>query len=393
MKKILLLLVVILSVNLFSFELMKFIIVESPKDDISEMKKLTKPKFMTGETMYMVFDLGNCNMKNNTASITYSYELKASMKSVYKSRPEIINPGMQSFWYLIEHQLNTGPGMYQAILTVKDNNSGEETKRTVVFRLKKGKSTGFVKKKAAPVVQVKEELAITEPAINTPSTGNVDLSVSSGSFISENGLLSLDKNVYFPNEEIKVTFKVMNHFATSAWVGVLPVDCPHGSEKVNDENDISYKRLKYKKYEKGGTMILKAPKKLGNYDIRLNDTDSDGKEMAYVPFTVTTRSDKISLSTSKKTYFPNEEIKIDFKVHPAFAASAWIGIVPNDCPHGSEKVNDENDISYKRLKYKKYNGGGSMTLKAPKNSGTYDVRMHNTDSDGYEVASVTITVK
>ena len=56
-------------------------------------------------------------------------------------------------------------------------------------------------------------------------------------------------------------------------------------------------------------------------------------------------------------------------------------------------INDENDLTYKHLKYKKYNGGGSMTLKAPKKSGKYDVRMHNTDNKGYEVASVTITVK
>ncbi|MBN2790257.1 MAG: hypothetical protein JXR69_08715, partial [Candidatus Delongbacteria bacterium] len=133
--------------------------------------------------------------------------------------------------------------------------------------------------------------------------------------------------------------------------------------------------------------------KLGNYDIRLNDNDSNGKEMAYVPFTVSVKSDLISLSTDKKSYFPNEDIKIDFKVHPAFASSAWIGIVPGDCPHGSEKVNDENDLAYKHLQYKRYNGGGSMVLKAPKQSGTYDIRMHNTDSDGYEVASVTIIVK
>ena len=108
---------------------------------------------------------------------------------------------------------------------------------------------------------------------------------------------------------------------------------------------------------------------------------------------IATRSNNIALSTDKKAYFPNENIKIDFKVHPAFATSAWIGILPNDCPHGSETVNDENDLAYKYLKYKKYNGGGSMVLKAPKKSGTYDIRMHNTTDDGYEVASVTIMVK
>ncbi|MCK5760709.1 MAG: hypothetical protein KAH33_05410 [Candidatus Delongbacteria bacterium] len=390
MKKTLLLLIIILTVNLFSFELTKFWVVESPKDDISEMKKMKKAKLKTGETLYMVFDLNNCKMKNNKASITYSYELKSNMRSVYKSTPETLRPGSQGFWYLIEHKLNTSTGTYEGILTVKDNNDGTKTKRSVIFRLKKGKSGAFVKKKVEKGKPVKIKVADNN---NIPSRSKVELNVSSGSFVSENGLLSLDKNEYFPDEEIKVTFKVLKHFSASAWVGILPIGCPHGSETVNDENDLGYKYLKYKKYEQGGTMILKAPKKTGSYDIRLNDTDGNGKEMAYVPFVVSTRSDKIALSTNKKAYFPNEEIKIDFKVHPAFSPSAWIGILPNDCPHGSEKVNDENDLGYKYLKYKKYNGGGSMVLKAPKKSGTYDIRMHNTDADGYEVASVTITVK
>ena len=386
MKKILLLLIVILAVNLFSFELMKFWVVESPKDDIEEMKKVKKAKLKTGETLYMVFDLNNCKMKNNKASITYSYELKSNLRSVYKSTPETLRPGSQGFWYLIEHKLNTSPGTYEGILTVKDNNAGTEKKRSVMFRLKKGKSGAFVKKKV-------EKPVVVEPVTVHQSNNAVETPTMEAPKANNNKLLSLDKNEYFPDEEIKVTFKVMKHFASSAWIGILPADCPHGSEKVNDENDIGYKHLKYKKYEQGGTMILKAPRKIGNYDIRLNDTDSNGKEMAYVPFIVSTRSDKISLTTNKGSYFPNEEIKIDFKVHPAFATSAWIGILPNDCPHGSEKVNDENDLGYKHLKYKKYNGGGSMVLKAPKQSGIYDIRMHNTDSDGYEVASVTITVK
>ena len=90
MKKTLLLLIIILTVNLFSFELMKFWVVESPKDDIEQMKKVKKAKLKTGETLYMVFDLNNCKMKNNKASITYSYELKSNMRSVYKSTPETL---------------------------------------------------------------------------------------------------------------------------------------------------------------------------------------------------------------------------------------------------------------------------------------------------------------
>ncbi len=374
--------------NLFSVNLLKFWIVESSQDNIEDMVKLRNPKLLTGEYLNLVFDLDNCKMKNNKASITYYYELKANMKTVFKSTPETLRPDMQNFWYLIEHELRTSPAFYEAIIYITDNNSGKKTRRSTSFKLKKGKSSGFTNKKKKVM---HKEVEQAEIEVNNNSQVSIEIPKMEKAKVNNNKLLSLDKREYFPNEKIEVTFKVLNSFTSSAWVGVLPNDCPHGSEKVNDENDISYKYLKYKKYEKGGTMILKAPWKKGNYDMRLHDTNK-GREMAFVPFIVSVRSDKIALSTDKTSYFPNEEIKIVYKVHPAFTSSAWIGIVPADCPHGSEKVNDENDISYKYLKYKKYLGGGDMILKAPKKSGTYDVRMHNTN-EGYEVASVTITVR
>ena len=379
----------LLLTNLFSVNLLKFWVVEEPMDNLDEMVKLRSPKLQKGDYLNLVFDLDNCKMKNNKASITYYYELKANMKTVYKSTPETLRPDMQNFWYLIEHELRTSPSNYEAIIYITDNNSGKKARRSLYFKLKKGSSRGFAKKRKRVVY---EETKQAEIAVNhNNSQVSVEIPKIEKAKENSNKLLSLDKGEYFPNEEIKVTFKVLNSFTSSAWVGVLPDDCPHGLEKVNDENDISYKYLKYKKYEKGGTMILKAPKKKGSYDIRLNDSN-DGREMAFVPFIVSVRSDKIALSTDKKTYFPNEEIKITYKVHPAFTSSAWIGVLPTDCPHGSEKVNDENDLSYKYLKYKKYLGGGDMILKAPKQSGTYDIRMHNSN-DGYEVASVTIMVK
>jgi hypothetical protein len=63
----------------------------------------------------------------------------------------------------------------------------------------------------------------------------------------------------------------------------VPSHVPHGSEAENDKNDIAYQ---YLKGMQSGTMIFKAPAKIGAYDFRMHDTDNNGKEVASVSFQV-----------------------------------------------------------------------------------------------------------
>jgi uncharacterized protein YoxC len=93
---------------------------------------------------------------------------------------------------------------------------------------------------------------------------------------------------------------------------------------------------------------------------------------------------------NKTTFAPTEEIQVSFVALSTFASNAWVGIIPSDIPHGSEAVNDQHDLSYQYL-----NGrtSGTLVFKAPTPNGSYDLRMHDTDSNGQEVYSVSFEVR
>lgn len=102
----------------------------------------------------------------------------------------------------------------------------------------------------------------------------------------------------------------------------------------------------------------------------------------------TTVSDA-SLSLSRDRYAPGDAIVVNFKASAGYADNAWIGIIPSRVPHGSEAENDRHDLSYQYLKKR---ASGSMTFIAPKEAGDYDLRMHDSDNNGREVASVSFRV-
>ena len=93
----------------------------------------------------------------------------------------------------------------------------------------------------------------------------------------------IDKSVYSPGEKIVVTFTARKNFPQNAWIGIIPSNIEHGSEATNDAHDIAYQ---YIDKRTSGTMIFKAPASPGKYDIRMNNSDDNGKEVAYVSFKV-----------------------------------------------------------------------------------------------------------
>jgi hypothetical protein len=96
-----------------------------------------------------------------------------------------------------------------------------------------------------------------------------------------------------------------------------------------------------------------------------------------------------SLELDKTIFAPGEEIAVHFSVGDRVAPSAWIGIIPSRVPHGSEAENDKNDITYQYLQGKP---SGTLIFIAPSNIGSYDFRMHDTDDNGREIASVSFQV-
>ncbi len=95
--------------------------------------------------------------------------------------------------------------------------------------------------------------------------------------------LKLEKTVFAPGETINVVFTAPAGYSSTAWVGVIPSNIPHGDESVNDNYDICYE---YLRKATAGVLTFKAPQKAGNYDFRMNDSDSGGSEVASVSFTV-----------------------------------------------------------------------------------------------------------
>lgn len=97
-----------------------------------------------------------------------------------------------------------------------------------------------------------------------------------------------------------------------------------------------------------------------------------------------------SMTLDKASYQTAETIEVTLVINTPLADDAWVGIIPTDTPHGLEADNDAVDISYV---YVNTAVEGKVTLNAPTEAGTFDVRLFNTDSsDGVELASETITV-
>jgi O-acetylhomoserine/O-acetylserine sulfhydrylase-like pyridoxal-dependent enzyme len=197
--------------------------------------------------------------------------------------------------------------------------------------------------------------------------------------------LKLDKTKFKEGESIAVHFEAPSTFPGNAWVGIVPSNIPHGQESVNDQHDLAYQYLSKKT---SGTLTFKAPSKPGQYDFRMNDSDSSGKEVAHVTFYVGKVS--ASLRLEKYSFKANAEIKVHFDAPANLPDNAWVGIIPSNIAHGSESENDSHDLTYQYLKKRT---SGTLTFKAPANPGKYDFRMNSTDNNGKEIAYVTFIVK
>ncbi len=210
------------------------------------------------------------------------------------------------------------------------------------------------------------------------------------------GEIKLAKEEYLPGEDVSFTFSTEGEFGRNAWIGVIPSEIEHGDETKNDQHDISYV------YFKGtsGSSKLKAPDKPGKYDLRMHTSDANGKEVTYVSFTVkeateepgteTKSEGKYTLSSNKTSYKPGEAITVKFTASSDWGNNAWIGIIPSDIKHGDESENDKHDVAYQYLRGK---SSGTITLNAPSKPGKYDLRMHDTDSNGKEITYISFTVK
>lgn len=193
-----------------------------------------------------------------------------------------------------------------------------------------------------------------------------------------------EPTVVAPGGRVTAHFEAAATFHEHAWIGVVPSEVEHGSEEVNDRNDSSYEFIRGRLE---GTSVLSAPSKPGSYDVRLHDSDRNGREVAHTSFRVEAAQARIWLD--KNEFTTGEKITVHFEVSTELGTGAWAGIVPSGIPHGDEGVNDQHDVDYK---YVKNGADGTLELSAPATPGSWDVRLHDTDTSGQEIAFVTLTV-
>ena len=200
------------------------------------------------------------------------------------------------------------------------------------------------------------------------------------------GSITLDKAEYAKYDPIHVTFVAYDWYADNAWMGIVPPEVPHGKETDSDGNYITYQYIR----GHDGKITFQAPGEMGTYTMRMFDSDSGGKETASVTFVVNREPGNIKLSLEKTTFSPGETIILTFQAPPTLPRNAWIGIVPSHIPHGDESTNDDNDMGYNYISNR---ATGTMEFTAPDKPGSYDFRMHDTDSSGKELTHITFEVK
>jgi hypothetical protein len=116
---------------------------------------------------------------------------------------------------------------------------------------------------------------------------------------------------------------------------------------------------------------------------------ADGRVVSRTLRLPTQTSASAGLSLNRDRYTPGEAIVVNFTAPASYPNDAWIGIIPAQVPHGSEAENDRHDLTYQYLQKRT---SGSMTFTAPAAPGNYDLRLHDTDNNGKEVASVSFQV-
>lgn len=116
--------------------------------------------------------------------------------------------------------------------------------------------------------------------------------------------MHLEKQVFDPGDSITVHFVASDKYDNSAWIGVVPSNIPHGSERTNDKHDLDYKAMNGKYC---GTLSFQAPDKPGSYDLRMHDNDPIGflgsaAEVASITFQVRDKqTDTLTASMSNET--------------------------------------------------------------------------------------------
>ena len=236
----------------------------------------------------------------------------------------------------------------------------------------------------------------------------------------------LDKTSLMPLERLRIGFSGAETLAADAWLGVVPAAIPHGQEAANEAASLA---TFYLDGAGSGSFVTRAPAAPGAYEVRLHDSDSDGRELLAVGFTVegpptpplaeepaqpapapetepaepAPEAPAEAVPEQPASPAPPPEIVLPagdwaapgsrmtahLILHAPLPDSAWIGLVASDVPHGNEDVIDLHELAWQWVANLP---DGLWTLTAPAEPGRYDVRVMQDTAGGPDLAWASFTV-
>jgi hypothetical protein len=94
---------------------------------------------------------------------------------------------------------------------------------------------------------------------------------------------------------------------------------------------------------------------------------------------------------SSEVVAPGSYFTVTVSAPPNLPRNAWVGVIPSHITHGDEAMNDQHDVSYQYMEGRTH---AVLTFQAPEVPGSYELRLHDTDANGVELAtSAAFTVR
>lgn len=208
-------------------------------------------------------------------------------------------------------------------------------------------------------------------------------------------------DIAVPSEKFVFTMDWEASDESTAWIGLVPSDTPHGNAS-KEENPAFMMDLNEITENKAELTIPEDYE--GLYDIRVYDNAENGKEKAYMTIVIGNYSfEPVYLSEENADFSVDINLPENKIILPDSLLSftitqngdlpkdgtAWIGVIPSATEH-TEPASDAANADYK---YLKNITDGEVTLKMPSKTGFYDIRVFDSDyKDPKEICSTTIYV-
>lgn len=93
--------------------------------------------------------------------------------------------------------------------------------------------------------------------------------------------ITLNASTYGISSVIEIEYTLPPGTDPSAWIGIVPANIAHNDEKLADRYDICYRHIGK---THSGRIALETPDRPGQYDVRIFDSDQNGKELCSVTF-------------------------------------------------------------------------------------------------------------